>query len=110
MPAHSSLLITPVFAATDIGQAVFVIVALIVAFIQWLIKLMKQKSEAASRTRPMLTKEDTEARYRAWEQQTRSDAPASPQSGRATGGDTFEEIMQEMRRTVHRAVPARMPP
>ena len=42
----------PLLAAADIGQAVIVIVALVVGFIQWLIKLMKEKAEVAERESP----------------------------------------------------------
>ena len=60
----------------DLPKVIFVIIFLVVGFIQWVIKLAQQKKEAAEReNQPQPPAEELEARRRAWEQQT---APAPP--------------------------------
>lgn len=74
---------TPLLAAADLQEIVFVIVFLVVGFLQWLFSLLKKNKEAAERERqsPPST-EEQEARRRAWEEQTRpvADEVRAPQT------------------------------
>ena len=102
---------TPVLADLELGQIVVFVVAAIVAFVQWLIKVFKEKAEAAERARHVPTEEEVEARKRAWKEQTRqADAPPMP-SPAPTGG-TLDELMDELRSALkpQPAPPPKAPP
>ncbi len=86
----------PFLADADIGQVVFVIVAMVVAFINWVSKVLKEKAEAAERARRVPTPEEAEARRRAWQQQTRPSAPPPMDSPR--GGTALDDLLGELRR------------
>lgn len=63
----------------DLPKVIFVIIFLVVGFIQWVIKLAQQKKEAAERERQTPpSAEELEARRRAWEQQTAPEPPPVP--------------------------------
>ena len=97
----------PMLAEADIGQIIFVILFLIVGFVQWVIKVIKEKAEAAERARQMPTQEDIAARRAAWEEQTRvpqpPPMPAAPPS-------TLDDLLGEFRRVMETAQPAPAPP
>jgi hypothetical protein len=74
---------SPLLAAADLQEIVFVIVFLVVGFLQWLFSLLKKNKEAAERDRQLpVSTEEQEARRRAWAEQTRpvddSRAPQAP--------------------------------
>ncbi len=79
--------------AADLGEVVFIIVALFVAFVNWVINLIKQKKESSERARRVPSQQEQEARDRAWQEQTR-EAPqeAGPSPGRGALRDLFEEL------------------
>jgi hypothetical protein len=96
-------------ADVDIGQVIFVIVFLVVAFIQWLIKLIKEKAEAATRSQQMPSEEEAEARRRAWQEQTRPVEPASTPHQRPSGGG-LGDLLGEVRKAIEQAVEPKAPP
>ena len=57
----------PLLAQTDMEQVIFIVVFLLIAFINWVIKLLKERAETANRSRNAPTAEEIEARRRAWE-------------------------------------------
>lgn len=71
----------PLLAASDgidLPQIIFVVIFLLVGFIQWLIKLWSQKREEAERAhKPPPSAEEIEVRRRAWQQQTGPPPPPS---------------------------------
>lgn len=70
---------TPLLAAADLQEIVFVIVFLVVGFLQWLFSLLKKNKEAAERDRQLpASAEEQEARRRAWAEQTRPVEEAHP--------------------------------
>lgn len=88
---------SPLLAAADLQEIVFVIVFLLVGFLQWLFGLLKKNKEAAERERQSpVSAEEQEARRRAWAEQTRpvdderpsqsppARIPAPPQLPRST--------------------------
>lgn len=101
----------PMLAEADIGQVIFIIVFLVVGFIQWVIKVLKEKAEAAERARRVPTQEEIEARNRTWEQQTQPVAPPEPPP---THGGTLDELLGELRKAMGeppmRPVPPPLPP
>lgn len=96
----------------DLGKVAFVIVFLVAAFIQWLIKLWKQKQEMSERLRtPPPPPEEIAARREAWKQQTRSEAPPAemppPLLRPEPARNPFEELLEQFRRVVE---PSTLPP
>lgn len=114
LTSHFSPL-TPLLAEADIGQVIFIIVFLVVGFIQWLIKTMKEKAEAAERARRVPTQQEAEARRHAWEQQTEPVTPPapSPTSTQPIGGavgDLLGEFRKAMQEAQRPPVPQHAPP
>lgn len=95
----------PILADID-GQVVFVIVALVAGFIQWLIKLAKQKEEASLSSSP--TAEEAETRRRAWKEQTRPAPPPMPRTPPAV--ETLEDVIAEMRKVMTQPAAPKTPP
>lgn len=108
-----NLLPSPILAAADMGEVIFVIVALVIGFINWLINLWKQKQEEGERAKHVPTEEEVEARRRAWEEQTRRvegeaareherDYAPAPSAPPQTGG-SLKELFEELKRAAREA-------
>jgi hypothetical protein len=104
----------PLAADVDIGQVIFVVVFLVVAFVQWLIKVIKEKAEAATRSQQMPTEEEAEARRRAWGEQTRqaepTPAPQQQEQPTRTGGGSLGDLFGEVRKAIEEATHPKPPP
>lgn len=98
----------PFLADFDIGQIVFVLVAGVIGVVNWLINLLKEKKEAAGRSSHIPTEEEAEARYRAWEEQTRPVTP--PDASPAPGGGMLHDLMGELRKALEPTHEHRTPP
>lgn len=96
-------------ADVDIGQVIFVIVFLVVGFIQWVIKVLKEKAESAGRTRHVPTQEEERARREVWEQQTRPVPPTEPEPPASIGG-TLGDLLGEFRKAMEEAQRPSAPP
>ncbi|MEZ0388484.1 MAG: hypothetical protein ACAI34_15530 [Verrucomicrobium sp.] len=90
----------PILAAADMQEVIFVIVFLVVGFLQWLFSLFKQKkadAERAQQTPP--SEEELEARRRAWENQTRPvDEP--PTHPTPAAPNPLGELIESLRRSI----------
>jgi hypothetical protein len=95
-------------AEFDIGQIIFLVVFLVVALVQWVIKTVKEKAEAAEQARRVPTQEEADARRRAWSEQTR---PATPPPATSTppSGGTLEDLIGELRKAFEPARESRPP-
>lgn len=115
---------TPLLAAADLQEIVFVIVFLVVGFLQWLFSLLKKNKEAAERERQLPpSTEEQEARRRAWSEQTRpvenahppqtpplrspappqlprSTPPPAPAARPATTPGSLADLMDTLRRSI----------
>jgi hypothetical protein len=106
----------PILAAdVDFGQVITVIVFLVAAFANWLYNLWKQKNEAAESARHVPSEEETGARRRAWEEQTRRletppathrESPPAP----SAGGGSLRELFEELKRAAQDAQAPSSPP
>jgi hypothetical protein len=79
--------------------------------VQWVIKVIKEKAEAAERARNMPTEEEQEARRRAWREQTRT--PTPPPASTPTAGGMLEDLMGELSKALHpppQPKPPKLPP
>lgn len=111
--------IPPMLAEADIGQIVFIIIFLIVGFIQWVIKVIKEKVATAERNRHVPTQEEIDARRAAWEQQTRpvtpdprtesTNRPTPETHGRGAMGDLLGELRKAMEMAERPATPPPLP-
>ena len=99
---------TPMLAEADFGQVIFVIVFLLVGFIQWVIKVIKEKAEAAERARRVPSQEELEAHNQTWEQQTRPVAPPPPPEPPPAFGGTLGDLLGEFRKAMGEPPP--LPP
>jgi hypothetical protein len=88
----------PFLADSDIGQVVVFLVVALIAFVQWLIKLLKEKMEGARRPPRVATDEEDEARRRAWREQTRQAQP--PDAGPGPTGGILDDLMGELRKAI----------
>lgn len=109
------MLPSPMLAETDFGQVIFIIVFLVVGFIQWVMKVLKEKMEAANQNNRVPTPEELEARRQAWEEQTRQHTPpptpspsSTPPFGGSGGG--LGELLGEFRKGMEEARKAAAPP
>jgi hypothetical protein len=100
--------VLPILADSDIGQVVVFLVVAVVAVVQWLIKLLKEKMEEAGRSPKTPTDEEAEARYRAWEEQTRPVPP--PIASPVPPGGMLDDLMGELRKAIEPAREHRTPP
>jgi cbb3-type cytochrome oxidase subunit 3 len=112
---HTDLALTPILAEVDFSQVIFVIVFLVVMFLNWVINLWKQKNEAAERARHLPTQEETDARHRAWEEQTKrveTPPPSYPQPSPApsSGGGSLKDLFEELKRAAQEAHAPSSPP
>lgn len=106
--------------AVDFQEIVFVIVFLVVGFINWVINLIKQKREAAERGRQAPTDEELETRRRVLEEQQRPyraepETPYAPLPAPAPapqGGDSLKDLFEELKRAAREAqgIPETTPP
>lgn len=90
----TSALPTPFLADADIGQVVFVILFLVVGFIQWVIKTLKAKAESPGHTPPSMPVPTLPTRAR------------SPQSTPSFGG-ALGDLMGDFRKVME---PREAPP
>jgi hypothetical protein len=96
-------------ADSDIGQVVVFLVVAVIAFVQWLIKLLKAKMEEPRRSSPIRTdEEEEEARSRAWSEQTRQGPPPAASAG-PTGG-MLDDLMGELRKALEPVREQKTPP
>ncbi|MFZ4766409.1 MAG: hypothetical protein ACOYMN_15770 [Roseimicrobium sp.] len=92
----------------DLGQVIFVIVALVVGFIQWVIKVLREKAEAAERRRHVPSLQEQEAQRRAWAEQARHEA-STPEQPDATGSG-WRDLLGEFRKAMEEAQSPPVPP
>jgi hypothetical protein len=84
----------PFLADSDIGQIVVFLVVALIAFVQWLFKVLKEKMGETGRAPHMATDEEEEARRRAWTEQTRQAQPP------VEGGGMLDDLMGELRKAI----------
>ena len=110
----------PLLAEADIGQIVFVVIFLLVGFIQWVIKVIKEKVATAERNRHVPTQAEIDARRATWEQQTRpvtpdprsesTNRPTPETHGRGAMGDLLGELRKVVEMAERPATPPPLPP
>src|SRR3954451_12187172 len=88
----------PILADVDLGRFIVFILAGIFMFVQWLVKLLKEKSDAAERARRVPTEAEEEARRRAWREQTRPVPP--PVTTHHPGGGMLEDLIGGFRKAL----------
>ncbi len=90
-------------AESDLGQVIFIIIFLLVGFVQWVIKVIKEKAATAERNRHVPTQAEVDARRSTWEQQTRPE-PTAPR------GDGLGDLLGEFRKAMENASHPPAPP
>jgi hypothetical protein len=97
----------PILADSDIGQVVVFLVVALIAFVQWLIKMLKEKMGESRRTPHIATDEEEEARRRAWREQTR---PAPPVASPTPAGGMLDDLIGELQKALEPTREPRTPP